>query len=58
MSGHPGVMDVTTGPPAPAGGGPRELGPAPGDAPWGTGDPWPAGSDGPRESHSGLARCQ
>jgi hypothetical protein len=58
MSGHPGVMDVTTGPSGPAGVGPRELGPGPGDAARGTGDPSPAGSDGPHESHSGVARCQ
>jgi hypothetical protein len=57
MSGHPGVIGVTTGPPASAGVGPRELGPGLGGAAWGTGDPSPAG-DRAQGSHSGVARCQ
>jgi hypothetical protein len=57
MSGHPGVIGVTTGPPAPAGLGPRELSPAHEDAARGTGDRPPAAA-GSHGSHRGVARCQ
>jgi hypothetical protein len=58
MSGHPGVTGVTTGPPAPAGVGPRELGPGLEGATWGTGDPSPAAGGASPGSHCGVARCQ
>src|SRR4029077_5316595 len=46
MSGHPGVIGVTTGPPAPASLGPRELSPGLEDAARRTGDRPPAGPQG------------
>ena len=57
MSDHSGVTGVTTGPPAPAGLGPRELSPGL-DAAWGTGDPWPAAGGASQGSHCGVAGCQ
>jgi hypothetical protein len=57
MSGHPSVIGVTTGPPAPAGLGPRELSPGLEGAARGTGDPSPAVGGSPG-SHCGVARCQ
>ena len=58
MSGHPGVMGVTTDPPVPAGVGPRELIPGLEGAAWRTGDPSLAGRGGSQESYCGVARCQ
>ena len=58
MSGHPGGMGVTTDPPAPAGGGPRRLGPGLAGAARGNGDPSRAGHGGTQESYYGVARCQ
>jgi hypothetical protein len=56
MSGHPSVIGVT-GPPAPAGLGPRELSPGLEGAARGTGDASPA-AGGSQGSHCGVARCQ
>jgi len=58
MSGHPGVMGVTTDPPARAGGGPRRLDPGLAGTARESGDPSPAGHGGSQASYYGVARCQ